>query len=128
LECGSLWIYTHERDGNLTGYALFQRQDKPELGLARVRLVDFQSLDANPLILDAMIAAALQRCKATGTQMMEVVGFTGQIRNRLERIAPFRRKLSSWLFYYKAASKELKIPLQDPQIWQPCGYDGDSSL
>jgi hypothetical protein len=128
LESGSLWIYTHERDGNLTGYALFQRQDKPELGLARVRLVDFQSLDANPLILDAMIAAALQRCKATGTQMMEVVGFTGQIRNRLERIAPFRRKLSSWLFYYKAASKELKIPLQDPQIWQPCGYDGDSSL
>ena len=82
----------------------------------------------NPLVLEAMIAAALLRCKAIGIQMMEVVGFAGQIRSRLERIAPFRRKLSSWLFYYKAVAKELKIPLQNPQLWQPCGYDGDSSL
>jgi hypothetical protein len=128
LKSDDLWIYTYERDGKLTSYALFQRQDKPELGLARVRLVDFQSLDANPFILDAMIAAALRRCKTIGVQMLEVVGFAGQIRSRLERLAPVRRKLSSWLFYYKAVSEELKVKLQDPQLWQPSGYDGDSSL
>ena len=128
LKSEGLWIYTYERHGKLTSYALFQRQDKPEVGLVRVRLVDYQSLDANPVILDAMIAAALRRCEAVGTQMLEVVGFAGQVRSRLERLAPFRRKLPSWLFYYKAVSKELKVRLQDPQFWQPTSYDGDSSL
>jgi hypothetical protein len=128
LKSNDLWIYTCERDGKLTSYALFQREDKPELGLTRVRMVDFQSLDENPLILDAMVAAALSQCKAVGAQMLEVVGFAGQIRSRLARLAPFRRKLPSWLFYYKAVSKELKVKLQDAQLWQPCGYDGDSSL
>jgi hypothetical protein len=123
-----LWIYTHEADGRLTSYGIFQRQDKEEVGLTRVRLVDFQTLDSNPLILDAMISAALHRSKVEGVQMLEVVGFAGAIRSRLERIAPFRRRLSAQLFYYKALSKDLKVRLADPQVWQPCSYDGDSSL
>jgi hypothetical protein len=123
-----LWIYTHETEGRLTSYAVFQRQDKADVGLTRMRLVDFQSVDANPLVLDAMIAAALRRAKAEGVQMLEVLGFSGSVRSRLEMLAPFRRKLPSQLYFYKALSKELKTPLANPQAWQPCSYDGDSSL
>ncbi len=123
-----LWIYTHESEGRLTGYAIFQRQDKADVGLTRVRLVDFQSLDSNPAILDAMIAAGLKRAKAERIQMIEVVGFSGAVRSQLERLAPFRRQLPSQLFYYKALSKELKVQLGNPQAWQPSSYDGDSSL
>lgn len=128
LRSNGLWIYTHETEGRLTSYAIFQRQDKADVGLTRMRLVDFQSVDANPLILDAMMAAALRRAKAEGVQMLEVLGFSGSVRSRLEKLAPFRRKLPSQLYYYKALSKELKTPLANPQAWQPCSYDGDSSL
>jgi len=93
-----------------------------------MRLVDFQSVDANPLILDAMIAAGLRRAKAEGVQMLEVLGFSGAVRSRLEKLAPFRRKLPSQLYFYKALSKELKTRLATPQAWQPSSYDGDSSL
>jgi hypothetical protein len=128
LRSGGLWIYTHETDGRLTAYAIFQRQDKADVGLARMRMVDFQSVDANPLILDAMISAALRRAKTEGIQMLEVLGFSGAVRNRLGKLAPFRRKLPSQLYFYKATSKELKAQLTNPQAWQPSSYDGDSSL
>jgi len=128
LRSNGLWIYTYETEGRLTSYAIFQRQDKADVGLTRMRLVDFQSVDANPLILDAMIAAGLRRAKAEGVQMLEVLGFSGAVRSRLEKLAPFRRKLPSQLYFYKALSKELKTRLAAPQAWQPSSYDGDSSL
>jgi hypothetical protein len=93
-----------------------------------MRLVDFQSLDANPQILDAIIAVALKRAKAEGIQMLEVLGFSGAVRSRLEKLAPFRRQLPSQLYFYKAVSKELKTQLANPRAWQPSSYDGDSSL
>jgi hypothetical protein len=127
-QSGGLWIYAHESDGRLTAYAIFQRQDKADVGLTRMRLVDFQSLDANPQILDAMIAVALKRAKAEGIQMLEVLGFSGAVRSRLEKLAPFRRQLPSQLYFYKAVSKELKTQLANPRAWQPSSYDGDSSL
>jgi hypothetical protein len=128
LRSRGVWIYTHETEGRLTSYAIFQRQDKADVGLTRMRLVDFQSQDANPLILDAMIASALRRAKAEGIQMLEVLGFSGTVRSRLEKLAPFRRQLPSQLFYYKAVGKDLKAQLVNPQAWQPSSYDGDSSL
>ncbi|HUA15089.1 MAG TPA: hypothetical protein VMG31_07315 [Verrucomicrobiae bacterium] len=123
-----LWIYTHETRGRLTSYAVFQRQDKSEVGLTRVRLVDFQSLDQSLPGLDVIVAAALERAKAQGVQMLEVIGFAGGLRERLEQMAPFRRKLPSQLFYYKAVAKDLRAPLADSAAWQPGSYDGDSSL
>ncbi len=128
LKSNGLWIYIHETKERLTSYAIFQRQDKADVGLTRMRLVDFQSLDANPRILDAMIAAALRRAKTEGIQMLEVLGFSGAVRSRMENLAPFRRKLPSQLFYYKAVGKELKTQLANPGAWQPTSYDGDSSL
>jgi hypothetical protein len=128
MKSNGLWLYTHEIEGRLTSYAIFQRQDKADVGLTRMRLVDFQSLDADPLILDAMIAAALRRAKADGIQMLEVLGFSGAVRRRLEQLAPFRRQLPSQLFYYKAVGKELKAQFANPRAWEPSSYDGDSSL
>ena len=128
LLAGKLWIFVHEDGQDIRSYALFQREDKPEVGLTRVRLVDFQSLEPAPQILDSMIAAALERCRACGVQMLESLAFAGEARRELEQSAPFRRTLSSWLFYYKPIDKGLKCALENPEIWQPSGYDGDSSL
>jgi hypothetical protein len=128
MKANGLWIYTYETEGRLTSYAIFQRQDKAHVGLTRMRLVDFQSVDTNPLILDAMIVSALRRAKAEGIQMLEVLGFSGAVRSCLEKLAPFRRRLPSQLFYYKAVGKELKTQLANPQAWAPSSYDGDSSL
>ena len=130
LKSKNVWIYTREREGQLVSYAVFYREDKPQVSLKRVRLVDFQSLDADAdsLTLTSMIAAALHQCKSAGVQMLEVVGFAGVTRKILEDLAPFKRTLPSWLFYYKAVAKEFKARLQDPTVWQPSPYDGDSSL
>lgn len=128
LRANGLWICAHEKNGKLRAYGIFQRQDKADVGLTRARLVDFQSLDDDPQLLEAMIAAGLRRAKKEGVQMLEVVGFSGELRMQLEGLAPFRRKLPSQLFYYKALAKEVKAQLADPQAWMPTSYDGDSSL
>jgi hypothetical protein len=128
LRANGLWIHTYEKNGRLLAYAIFQRHDKADVGLTRARLVDFQSLDEDPRILESVIIAGLRRAKSEGVQMVEVVGFSGALRKQLERLAPFRRKLPSQLFYYKAMSKELKAQLDNPQAWMPTSYDGDSSL
>src|SRR5689334_24802444 len=35
----------------LRAYGIFMRQDVPEIGLKRIRMVDYQSLDADPELL-----------------------------------------------------------------------------
>ena len=60
--------------------------------------------------------------------MLEAIGFAHRKQEILQSLASYRRALPSWLYFYKANNTTLAQALFDPQIWDPCCFDGDSSL
>jgi len=123
-----LWIFTCRNQGKLQSYALFLRHDTPELDLTRVRLVDYQSLDESSSSLGSMIDLAICKCREAGIHMLESIGFDQKKRAILESKHPLRRKLPSWTFFFKANEASLMSELTQAANWDPCLYDGDSSL
>ena len=75
-----------------------------------------------------MISAALARCRREGIHMFEVVGFGAETKVRIEALAPYRRRLPSWMFLYKAQDAVLAKQLENSAGWDPCTYDGDGWL
>jgi hypothetical protein len=124
------WIYAVEGMSGLAAYSVFLRHDYQEIGLTRVRLVDFQCLDREkaPELLSAMYQAAMARCRKESIHMFEVVGLAPELEKTLERDSPHHRALSAWLYFYKTNNSSLAQRLMDPAVWEPSLFDGDSSL
>jgi hypothetical protein len=128
LSHGRARIFVVERHGRLVAYSIFHRQDHPPVGLKRLRLVDFQTLETAPDLLPAMIGAAIRSCRAEGIHMLETIGFRESTRTILDELAPYRRTLPSWLYYYKAKPKGLAEELSNDEVWDPSLFDGDACL
>src|SRR4029077_6899367 len=66
------WIYVVEGKSGLLAYAVFLRQDNPEVGLTRVRRADFQCLEQEnaPRLHTAMLQVALDRCRQESIHML----------------------------------------------------------
>ncbi len=128
LENNRAWVATVCHDGALLAYAVFLRQDNHEVGLKRVRLVDFRTLNGNSDMLVPMLAAALQRCREQEIAMLEVIGASPEIQRVLAGFAPHHRDLPAWLYFYKAKDKQLAERLKDPGVWDPSPFDGDGAL
>jgi len=124
------WIYVAERNSDLTAYSIFQRYDFGKVGLTRVRLVDFQCLDSihAPDILLAMLHAAIDRCRRNSIHMLEFIGVAPELEKRFQSASPRQRPLGSWLYFYKTNNASLAQELNDPCVWEPSLFDGDSSL
>ena len=123
-----VWILTIERGGLLRAYCVLKRQDHPPSGLVRMRLVDYQSLEPEADLLSPMIECALHRCAAEGVYSLEHVGGDLPKMRAFDSIAPYRRKLPAWPYYYMAADAKLNEQLRDPSAWDPSTFDGDASL
>lgn len=128
MRAGQAWIFTACRAGLLRAYCVLKRQDHPPSGLIRMRLVDYQSLEPSDDLLPPLLEAAMRRCIAERIFVFEHVGCALPKMRRFEQIAPYRRKLPAWPYYYKAASPDLAAALRDPAAWDPSSYDGDASL
>ena len=128
MRAGHAWIFAYYGTPNeLSGYAVFLRQDSPDIGLRRMRLVDFQSEGDGAKFLHDAIEVALARCRDEGIHMLESVGFGNVRRKQIDALAPYQRQLPAWMFWYKASEKnpELAKALLNPDVWDPCTYDGD---
>jgi hypothetical protein len=128
MRAGHLWIFTASSQNRVRAYAVFKRQDHPQSGLTRMRLVDYQNLDPADDCLSALIQAALVRCRAEKIHSLEHVGCDLPKMGVFDRHAPYRRKLPAWPFYYCATDPVLNDTLRDPGVWDPSSYDGDASL
>jgi hypothetical protein len=123
-----VWITTFDQNSRLLAYAIFLRQDKPDIQLKRVRLIDFQALNGDHQLLAPMLAWAVRRCQQEGIHMLEAFSLRPDKQAVIDGLAPQRRRLPAWLYFYMATSKGLAQELEDPNVWDPCQYDGDGSL
>ena len=130
LQQNAAWIYIVESNSGLVAYSVFLRHDYPQIGLARMRLADFQCLEQElaPDLLMAMLQAAMNRCRQESIHMLELLGVAPELEKTLERASPHRRPLSSWLYFYKAGYPSLAERLKNSAVWEPSLFDGDSSL
>jgi hypothetical protein len=123
-----VWLMTVEKNGQLEAYAIFCRDDSRKFDLKRMRLIDFQALNGGNGLLPSLLAEALQRCRAEGIHMLEVIGFGNEKRNVLRGLIPYKRQLPSWMYFYRTKDGELVRLLKSAEVWDPCGFDGDSSF
>jgi hypothetical protein len=123
-----LWIATVGDGARLVAYAVFDRSDKPAVGLKRIRLIDYQSLDGSPAFVQPLLAWALERCRAQGIHMLEYFGRWLEPGQAVDVLAPHRRRLPTWIFAYRAGDPALARRLDDPRVWAPTLSDGDASL
>ncbi len=125
LKKNNCWIFGVVQGRELLAYAVFDRTQHRELGLQRMRLVDYQSLaDLQPLA--AIISLAIRCAKKAGIHMVEVAGCRIEARVKKE-LAPFTRPIRATCLY-RAPYKALAAQLANPARWDTSLYDGDSSL
>jgi hypothetical protein len=124
----SVTIIGCRRGGRLEGYLVLKREDAPEIGLKRSKIVDLFVAGNDPEVIDALLAAAYESAKEWGSHVLELVGLPPEIRAMARRYHPFTRRYPNFPFYYKAGSPELESALQKEDSWYPTNYDGDSSL
>jgi hypothetical protein len=125
---GRLWILTVVDRSRLLAYATFERRDKPQFGLKRMSLVDFQSLDGSTTLLLPILSRALDKCREQRIHVLENVGRWLAPGEWMHTFAPYRRKLSSWSYFYRANNVKFAESLKEPRAWAPFLYDGDASL
>ncbi len=128
LAQNKVWIVTSEEKSRILAYAIFYRYDNPGINLKRVRLIDFQTLSTDNHLLVPMIAWGLRKCRDESIHMLEAYGFRPDKQRIIDGLAPYRRKLPSWFYFYKALDKTLHDELGDPDVWDPSHFDGDASL
>ena len=128
LHRGDAWVFTIPMGRGISAYAIFQRRDEPRTGLKRVRLVDFQALDREQECLHAILVQALRIAREEGIHVLEKVGLKIENTALIDQLAPYRRKLPAWPFYFYAPDAGLQEALRAPASWQPSSFDGDASL
>jgi hypothetical protein len=122
------WILIISNGPDLISYAIFDRNDNRRLGLKRIILADFQSLDGDYALLLPMLFCALKRCERDGIHILDVRGFCLEKRRLIEQFLPHRRQLPWWLYVYKAKNEALEQSLKSPNVWDPSAFDGDTTL
>jgi len=128
LASNKAWLLTVSQGDELSAYAILCRQDNPSYELQRMRLVDFQALPGQMKLLRPILALSLQRCHNEGVHMLETMGFSAEKQRVIDSTGPHYRELGAWRYFYKAKDKQLAQRLQDPEVWDPCCFDGDASL
>jgi hypothetical protein len=125
---GRVWMLVARDGARLGAYAICKRQDNPAHRLKRLRVVDFQALRGFEGALPSFLAYALKICRNQGVHVLESVGGWLTRPGLPEIHAPYRRKLTSWAYYYKSKNEGLREALKDPSVWAPSLFDGDASL
>jgi len=125
-----LWIATVNDASRLVAYAIFERRDAGGVaaGMRRMRMVDFQTLEPDSSLLCPLLSWALQRCRRQGIHLLENVGAWLENGELVRSLAPYRRKLPNWTYYYRANFPGLARSLADRNAWAPSLYDGDATL
>jgi hypothetical protein len=116
------------RNGTLVGYAVLRTDDVVAHGLSRAHVADLLVEADQPEAIDSLLAACYDAAAASGRQVLEIRGYSEEVRSRAARFRPLTRALASFPFYYKALRPDLEASLSDPRSWYPTPFDGDAAL
>ena len=122
------WIVTASLGERLIAYAILARRDHPEIGLTRLRLIDFQALENTEEALDGILDHVIRQCRLDGIHMLEDMGCVLEGLGIPLAKAPYHRNLASWAYYYRAKRSDLREALKESSVWDPTSMDGDASL
>jgi hypothetical protein len=128
LRAGKLWIGAIHDGPRIAAYAVFDRKDNERVGLKRVRLVDYQSLDGSTALLGSILTWALRRCRAEGIHSLECLGRWLEPGELMADYAPYLRTLTAWVYLYHVGNRALAAALSRRDAWDPSLYDGNASL
>jgi hypothetical protein len=128
MQGNRIWIVTVVDGSRLLAYAVFEKGFNPRSSVRHIRLVDYQSLENGASLLGPMLSWALRRCRCEGIHMLEHTGRWLEQGEFMETAAPYRRKLSTWTYFYRASNPELKELLNGRQVWAPSLFDSDATL
>jgi hypothetical protein len=127
LAKGRVWIATVVDGSRLAAYAIFDKKGYAG-GFTQVRLVDFQSLDGGTRLLQPLLFTVLRKCRKEGVQKLVNIGRWLEEGEWLASAAPYRRRLPSWVYFYRAIDPGLVESLSDRAVWAPFLFDGDANL
>ncbi len=116
------------RAGKLVGYLVLTREDSERTGLKRSRISDLLVENNAPDLIDALLNASIHQVRIENRDILELIGFPDNIRERFKKGNAHTRKLPSWLFWYKIINSELNDSLISKAAWYGSSYDGDASL
>ena len=128
LARGTAWVSTVTADDRLLAYAVFCRKDVGGIDLRRVRLVDYQSRDGDMTPLLSILADVIERCRQDGTAVLESIGWRLDPGDVMDRLAPYRRTMPSWQYFYTVTDPALAVTLRERTVWNPSQYDGDACI
>jgi len=121
-------FFGHFENGILKGYIVVVRDDVSLVNLRRLRIADLVVLDENQSAVKKLIAAAYSEAKAQGCHILELTGLPPAIREIISTLKPFRRKMQTFPFYFRALSADLANQLSQANSWYVTAYDGDSAI
>ena len=127
LRSNRVWVGTILDGTRILAYAIFDKQEQSD-GLQQMRLVDFQSLDGSTALLSSLLSWALRRCRDEGIHRLMSIGRWMEQGEWLASIAPYRRRVQAWRYFYRASDPELAETLRDRRTWAPSLFDGDAGL
>ena len=119
---------TCRQGGKLKGYAAVLREDSPEIGLKRLRVVDIFIAGDNQDVLSALLSRAYALAAETGCHILEVIGLPASIREQIHGHRPFVRRMPTWPLYYKPCNDRMEGEVAPEAVWYVTPYDGDTSL
>ena len=125
---GSARVLSCRRKQELVGYAIVRNDTKAENGLRSSIIADMIAKNDDPEIIKALLSAAYNYAKDSGSDILEMLGFPLAIRNVASEWNPYRRKYSACPFYYKAADPALHQELANGVVWYASPFDGDATL
>lgn len=113
--------------GRLRGYVVVQNVPETD-GLCRCFVADMVVEGDDRDVMECLLGAAHAHAQSSGSDVFEILGFPGNIRQILMQWRPHLRKYPACPFFFKAKDKNLRGILAAADAWYANPYDGDTSL
>jgi len=125
---GDTRVLCCRENGRLVGYSVIRDNFNQRSGPQRSVLADMLVGKDEPAVIRALIVAAYQHAKRSGSHTLEVLGFPSNIRKICAEGKPYLRKYPACPFFFKAADPLLHKTLSAPDLWYGSPFDGDATL
>lgn len=115
--------------GELQGYLAVAKMKNGKTDFLRHVIIDLIVLNNSKPVTEFLLAAAYQFSRSEKVVVLELLGFTEEIREVVKEMKALGRKSFPTPFTFKLVNKQLPVDLfAEKSTWYPSLFDGDSSL